>query len=82
MTRIEHPFAKVCRAVLKERYPDKASVISDDFLPNPDDMPEDAVNEVLRRYFSGKKPVIHTPFLVRPASPTPEQQVKRTITYV
>jgi hypothetical protein len=81
MTRFEHLFGKVYRAVLKERYPDKASVISDNPLPSPGDVPEDIVNEALRRYFSGKKPVIHTPFLARPADSASKQEVKQTIAY-
>jgi hypothetical protein len=82
MTKIEHPFAKVYRAVLKEKYPDKASAISDDSPIDPASMPEDVVVEALKRYFSGKKPIVGPRIRVIPTDNTPKQEVKRTITYV
>jgi hypothetical protein len=82
MTKFEHPFAKVYRAVLKEKYPDKASAISDDSPIDPGNMPEDVVVEALKRYFPNNEPVLYTPFLVRSDNPAQKQEIKRTITYI
>jgi hypothetical protein len=58
MSRIEHPFAKVCRAVLKEKYPAKEAAIPDIVPLTASDMPEDALAEAFARYYADKKPLI------------------------
>jgi hypothetical protein len=80
MTGFEHPFTKVYRAVLKEKYPDKA--LSDDSPIDPRDMPQDVVDAALKRYDAGKKLIIHTPFLVKPSDTTKKQKIKNVFTYV
>jgi hypothetical protein len=55
MIKIEHPFAKVCRAVFKEKYPDKESAIPEDSSLAVNDIPEDVMTEALKRYFASKK---------------------------
>jgi hypothetical protein len=80
MTKIEHPFAKVYRAVLKEKYPDKA--IPDNSPLIVENIPKDVISEASKRYYANKELVIHTPFLVEPANAAQRQEVKRTITYV
>jgi hypothetical protein len=82
MTRFQHPFANVYRAVLKEKYPDKAAVISDDSPLNPLDISEDIADEALKRYFSGKKLVIGPRVRAKYTDTNQKQNIKRTITYV
>ncbi|MDR1180193.1 MAG: hypothetical protein LBK44_06780 [Spirochaetales bacterium] len=82
MTKIEHPFAKVCLAVLKEKHPDKESAIPDDSPMAVKDIPEDVMVEALKRYYAGKKLIISPRLQVRPANTTQKQAIKRTITYV
>jgi hypothetical protein len=82
MTKIEHPFAKVCRAVLKEKYPDKEAAIPDGSPLAAGDIPEDVIDEALKRYYAGKKLIISPRIQVHPADTTPKQEIKRTITYV
>jgi hypothetical protein len=83
MAKFEHPFAKVCRAVLKEKYPDKEAAIPDGSSLAAADIPEDVIDEALKRYYAGKKLIIASPRIqVRPANNTLEQKIKRTITYV
>jgi hypothetical protein len=77
MTRIEHPFAKVCRAVLKEKYPDKA--IPDDSPLTVNDIPEDVLSEASKRYYAGKELIIGPCVRVKLAN---KQKVKYTTTYV
>jgi hypothetical protein len=79
MTRIEHPFADVCRAVLKEKYPDREPAILDGSPLAAGNIPEDVITEALRRYYAGKKLVIGPRIQVRPASNAPKQEVKRTV---
>jgi hypothetical protein len=81
MTKIGHPFAKVCRAVFKEKYPDKEAAIPDDSPLAANGIPEDVIDEALKRYYAGQELVIHTPFLVKSADIAQKQEVKRTITY-
>jgi hypothetical protein len=45
MTRIEHPFTKVCRVVLKEKHPNKESAIPDGSLLAAGSIPEDVITE-------------------------------------
>jgi hypothetical protein len=82
MTKIEHPFAKVCRAVLKEKYPDKEAAIPDGSPLAVNGIPEDVIDEALKRYYAGKKLIVGPRIWVIPADSTPKQEVKRTITYV
>jgi hypothetical protein len=82
VTKIEHPFAKVCRAVFKEKYPDQESAIPDDSSLPVNDIPEDVITEALKRYFAGKKLIIGPRVRVRSANTAPMQKTKRTITYV
>jgi hypothetical protein len=56
MTGFEHPFTKVYRAVLKEKYPDNA--LSDDSPIDPRDMPQDVVDAALKLYFFDKDLII------------------------
>jgi hypothetical protein len=79
MTGFEHPFTKVYRAVLKEKYPDKA--LSDDSPIDPRDMPQDVVDVALKRYFSDKELIIGPRIHVEPADTTPKQKIKYTIRY-
>jgi hypothetical protein len=81
MAKFEHPFAKVCRAVLKEKYPDKEAAIPDGSPLVAADIPEDVIDEALKRYYAGKKLIISPRIRVRPATDTPKQAIKRTITY-
>jgi hypothetical protein len=82
MTKFEHPFAKVCRAVLKEKYPDKEAAIPDGSSLAAANIPEDVIDEALKRYYAGKKLIISPRIQVRPTNDTPKQEIKRTITYV
>jgi hypothetical protein len=82
MTKIEHPFANVCRAVLKEKYPDKEAAIPDGSSLATNDIPEDVMDEALKRYYTGKKLIIGPRIQVRPADTTQKQEIKRTVTYV
>jgi hypothetical protein len=82
MTRIEHPFAKICRAVLKEKYPDKESAISGDSSLAASGIPEDVIDESLKRYYAGKKLIVGPRIQVKPANTTQKQEMKYTITYV
>jgi hypothetical protein len=79
MTKIEHPFAKVCRAVLKEKYPDKELAIPDDSSLVASGIPEDVIDEALKRYYAGKKLIIGPRIRANPAQ---KQETRRTITYV
>jgi hypothetical protein len=79
MTGFEHPFTKVYRAVLKEKYPDKA--LSDDSPIDPRDMPQDVVDVALKLYFSDKALIIGPRMHVEPADTTPKQKIKYTIRY-
>jgi hypothetical protein len=81
MTRIEHPFVKTCRAVFKEKYPDKESAIPEGSPLVDGGIPEDVLTEALRRYYAGKTLVIGPRIQVRPTSAAPKQEVRRTITY-
>jgi hypothetical protein len=82
MTKIQHPFAKVCRAVLKEKYPDKEAAIPDGSSLDANSIPEDVIEEALKRYYADKKLVIGPRIWVRPTDTVPKQEIKRTITYV
>jgi hypothetical protein len=82
MTKIEHPFAKVCRAILKEKYPDKEAAIPDGSPLAASGIPEDVIDEALKRYYAGKKLIVGPRIRVIPTDNTPKQEVKRTITYV
>jgi hypothetical protein len=82
VTKIEHPFANVCRAVLKEKYPDKEAAIPNGSSLAANDIPEDVMDEALKRYYAGKKLVIGPRIQVRHADTTQKQKMKRTITYV
>jgi hypothetical protein len=79
MTKIEHPFAKVCRAVLKEKYPDKE--VPDDSPLTIGDIPKDVISEAFKRYYAGKELIIGPRIQVRPAAP-PKQKKKYTFRYV
>jgi hypothetical protein len=79
MTKIEHPFNKVYRAVLKEKYPDNA--LSDDSPIDPRDMPQDVVDAALKLYFSDKELIIGPRMHVEPADTTPKQKINYTIKY-
>jgi hypothetical protein len=81
MTKIEHPFAKTCRAVLKEKYPDKEAAIPDDSPLAVSDIPEDVISEALKRYYAGKKLIIGPRIQVRPTDTTKKPEIKYTITY-
>jgi hypothetical protein len=78
MTRIEHPFAKVCRAVLKEKYPDKA--IPDDSPLTVENIPKGVLSEASKRYYADKELIIVGPRIR--AKLANKQKVKYTITYV
>jgi hypothetical protein len=82
MTKIQHPFTKVCRAVLKEKYPDKEAAIPAGSPLEANSLPEDVIEEALKRYYAGKKLVIGPRAQVRPAGTALKQEMKRTITYV
>jgi hypothetical protein len=82
MTRIEHPFVKVCRAVLKEKYPDKEAAIPEGSSLAAAGIPEDIMDEALKRYYTGKKLIIGPRIQVRPTEAALKQEIKRTITYV
>jgi hypothetical protein len=82
MTKFEHPFANVCRAVLKEKYPNKEATMPDGSPLAATDIPEDVIDEALKRYYAGKKLIISPRIQVRPANNTPKQEIKRTINYV
>jgi hypothetical protein len=77
MTRIEHPFAKVCRAVLKEKYPDKA--IPDDSPLTVENIPEDVLSEAMKRYSAGEKRVSGPRIRAKHAN---RRKIPPTITYV
>jgi hypothetical protein len=81
MTKFEHPFAKVYRAILKEKYPDKEAAIPDDSLLVTNDMPEDVVDEALKRYYAGKKLIVGPRVQLSPSDTTQKREVKYTITY-
>ena len=80
MTKIEHPFTKVYRTVLKEKYPDKA--VPDDSPLSVSDIPEDVISEALNRYYAGKKLVAGPRVWASPSNTIQKQEIKRTITYV
>jgi hypothetical protein len=82
MTKIEHPFAKVCRAVFKEKYPDKEAAIPDGSPLAASGIPEDVIDEALKRYYAGKKLIVGPRIRVIPADTAPKQEIKRTIIYV
>jgi hypothetical protein len=82
MSRIEHPFTKVCRAVLKEKYPDKEAAIPDNASLADSDIPEDVISEALKRYSAGKKLFVGPRIQVKPDNTVQKQEIKRTITYV
>jgi hypothetical protein len=82
MTTIEHPFAKIYRAVLKEMYPDKESAIPEDSSLAANGVPEDVAAEALKRYFAGKELIVGPRFRVRPTNAVIKQDAGRTITYV
>jgi hypothetical protein len=81
MTRIEHPFAKLCRAILKEKYPDKEAAIPAGSSLAAAGIPEDIMDEALKRYYAGKELIIGPRIQVRPTEAAPRQEIKRTITY-
>jgi thiamine pyrophosphate-dependent acetolactate synthase large subunit-like protein len=68
--------------VLKEKYPDKAAAISNNPLPAVNDMPEDVIDEALKRYYANKKLVVGPRIQIRPTGSSPKQEIKRTVTYV
>jgi hypothetical protein len=78
MTKIEHPFAKVCRAVLKEKYPDRA--IPDNSPLTVENIPEDVITEASKRYYANKKLIIIGPRIR--AKLANKQKIKYTTTYV
>jgi hypothetical protein len=80
MTGTEHPFAKVCRAVLKEKYPDKAA--PDDSPLTVSGIPEDVLSEASKRYYAGKVLIIGPRVWVSPASTAPKQKKAYTFRYV
>ncbi|MDR2144381.1 MAG: hypothetical protein LBP29_08435 [Treponema sp.] len=82
MTKIEHPFANVCRAVFREKYPDKEAAIPDGSSLAAGDIPEDVLDEALKRYYAGKKLVIGPRIQAHPTDTTRKQEIMRTITYV
>ena len=82
MTKIEHPFAKTCRAVLKEKYPDKEAAIPDGSPLSASSIPEDVLSEALKRYYAGKKLVIGPRIQARVSDTAPKEKMKRTVTYV
>jgi hypothetical protein len=82
MVKFEHPFAKVCRAVLKEKRPDKEAAIPDGSPLAAADIPEDVIDEALKRYYAGKKLIISPRIQALPTQNASKQEIKRTITYV
>jgi hypothetical protein len=82
MSRIEHPFTKVCRAVLKEKYPEKEAAIPHNASLADSNIPEDVISEALKRYSAGKKLVIGPRIWAKPDNTVQKQEIKRTITYV
>jgi hypothetical protein len=81
MTKIEHPFARVCRTVLKEKYPDKEAAIADGSPLAANDIPQDVISEALKCYYAGKKLIAGPRIQARP-NIAPKPEIKRTITYV
>ena len=71
----DHPFAEICRAVLRERHPELAQT------PDNGLFPQDVLREALKRYFADKKLVVGPRIQVLPADGHPRPKVKRTVTY-
>jgi hypothetical protein len=82
MTKFEHPFAKVYRVVLKEKYPDKEAAIPEGASLAADGVLKDVAAEALQRYYADKKLVVGPRLHARPADTAPKQKPKRTITCV
>jgi hypothetical protein len=82
MSNIEHPFAKVYRAVLKEKYLDKEAAIPDSSSLAVNDMPEDVMDESLKRHYAGKRIILSPRIYTEPVDAAQKQKMKRTITYV
>jgi hypothetical protein len=82
MTRIEHPFAKVYRAVLKEKYPVLESAIPEGSSLVANGILEDVVDEALKRYYAGETFTVWPGIRIQPASTIPEKELKGTIVYV
>jgi hypothetical protein len=49
VAKIKHPFARVCRAVLKEKYPGKEAAIPGGSSLAAGGIPEDVMDESLNR---------------------------------
>jgi hypothetical protein len=81
MTKFEHPFAKVCRAVLKEKYPDKEAAIPDGSPLAAANIPEDVIAEAIMRYCANEEQIITTPWMINPTGTAQRQKVKHTTTY-
>jgi hypothetical protein len=82
VTRIEHPFAKVYRAVLKEKYPDKDPAIPESSPLAVSGIPEDVMKESLKRYFADKKLIIGPRVQLHRANAGQKPKPEYTITYV
>jgi hypothetical protein len=80
--KMEHPFANLCRDVLKEKYPYETAAIPNNPLPVVNDMPEDVIDEALKRYYANKKLAAGPRIQIRPTGSSPKQETKRTVTYV
>ena len=76
MVYVFEPFAKICRAVLKEKYPDMEQTDDDGSFPS------DVLQEAMKRYFADKKLVVGPCIKVLPTGTQPRPEVKRTVTYV
>jgi hypothetical protein len=76
-----HPFAETYRAVLKEKYPDKAASLPDDFVPAAGEIQVDVVDEALKRYSAGKELIIGPRVYFRPPDTVPKEKVKYTFKY-
>jgi hypothetical protein len=81
MTKFEHPFAKTYRAVLKEKYPDKAASLPDDFVPAANEIQSDVLDEALKRFYADKELIIGPRVYFSPPDTAPKKEVKYTITY-
>jgi hypothetical protein len=82
VTKFDHPFAKVCRNVLKERYPEKEAAIPADSLLSDNEIPQDVVDEALKRYFVSKRPIIGPRIRIHSTAFDQKPKMARTITYV
>ena len=82
MMNTEYPFAEICRTVLTEKYSGQEQACIDDSLPAVKDMPEDVIDEALKRYYAGKRLVISPRMQLHAAGVLAKKRMKRTITYV